>query len=127
MKIQMIDGLPVLTITIEYQGKTMTMNDVLLDTGCAISVFDTDIVEEVGLTINRKLGRAIRMHGIGGKGELCYQQNEDKIVINQISMTNFTLQLGMTKTPYGFNAILGADFCEKAGLILDFKKFLVRS
>lgn len=52
---------------------------------------------------------------------------QDKTIINQIPLTNFTIQLGMTKEPYGFNAILGVDFCETAGLILDFKNLLIRT
>jgi len=78
MRIQMKNGLPVLNITIEYHTKTMILENVLLDTGCAVSVFDTDTVEEVGLTIDRNSGRAIRMYGVGGKSELCYQQNAEK-------------------------------------------------
>lgn len=126
MKFKLINGLPVLTIIIEYQNNTMYLEDVLLDTGCGVSIFDTDMVEDIGLTIDRKSGRAVRMNGIGGKSELCYQQIANKISIYQITLNNFTLQLGMTKIPYGFSAILGADFCDKAGLIIDFKEHLVR-
>lgn len=127
MKIQMRNGLPIVTITLGYQNSSITLEDVLLDTGCAISIFDTDIVEKVGLYIDRKAGRAVRMYGVGGQSELCYQQNVNNIAINHVELFNFILQLGMTRVPYGFNAILGSDFCEKAGLTIDFKEHLIRT
>jgi len=122
----MNNGLPTLSITLEYQDNTIKLDNVLLDTGCAVSVFDTDLVEKVGLVINRHSGQAVRMYGVGGQSEIFFQQVEEKIVINKITLVNFTLQLGMTKIPYGFDAILGVDFCEQAGLILDFKELQVR-
>lgn len=126
MKIKMVNGLPIVSIKITYQGNTLLLDNVLLDTGCAVSVFDTDKVEEIGLLIDRKSGKAVRMFGVGGQSELCYQQSVTNISINNTNFDNFTLQLGMTKIPYGFDAILGADFCERAGLILDFNLLLVR-
>lgn len=126
MKITMVSGLPIVSIKITYLGNTLLLDNVLLDTGCAVSVFDTDKVEEVGLLIDRKSGKAVRMFGVGGQSELCYQQSVTNISINNINFDIFTLQLGMTKIPYGFDAILGADFCERAGLILDFNLLLVR-
>jgi predicted aspartyl protease len=127
MKINMRNGLPIVSITVVYQDKSIVLNDVLLDTGCAVSVFDTDIVEQVGLFIDRNSGRAVRMYGVGGQSELSFQQNVANISINDVSLDDFTLQLGMTKIPYGFDAILGADFCERAGIIIDFNQLLVRS
>lgn len=61
MKIKMVNGLPIVSIKITYQGNTLSLDNVLLDTGCAVSVFDTDVVEEIGLTIDRKSGKAVRM------------------------------------------------------------------
>jgi len=125
MKIKMINGLPIVSIQIAYQNNTVSLENVLLDTGCAVSVFDTDVVEKVGLLIDRNSGTAVRMYGIGGQSQLCYQHNITEISINDIILDHFTLQLGMTKVPYGFDAILGVDFCEKVGLILDFSQLLV--
>ena len=127
MKITMINGLPIVSFLISYQNNTLSLNKVLLDTGCATSVFDTDIIEEVGLSINHVTGRAVRMYGVGGQSELCFQQEVSEISINNITLKNFTLQLGMTRIPYGFDAILGADFCKKAGIIIDFNELLVTS
>src|SRR5690554_3355847 len=104
MKIVMKNGLPILSIILEYHDNTIRLENVLLDTGCAVTVFDTDLVEKIGLIIDRYSGRAVRMHGVGGQSELCFQQTVEQISVNKIILQNFTLQLGMTKIPYGFDA-----------------------
>jgi hypothetical protein len=60
MKIYIQDGLPIVSLSLVYKGKVIRLDDVLLDTGCSTTIFDTDEVEEVGLTIDRKKGRPRR-------------------------------------------------------------------
>lgn len=74
MKINMQDGLPIVTISMTYQGSKICLDNILLDTGCATTIFDTDEVEPIGLVIDRANGRPKRMYGVGGESELCYEQ-----------------------------------------------------
>lgn len=122
MKIHMQDGLPIVSVSLAYKGKVIWLDEVLLDTGCSTTIFDTDKVEEVGLTIDRKYGKPRRMYGVGGDSELCYEQMVENLEIGNFLLESFQLQLGITKETYGFNGILGVDFMIKSGLILDFKK-----
>jgi hypothetical protein len=69
MKIVMQNGLPIVSFELMYSN-FIYLENVLLDTGCAITVFDTDIVSAVGLKIDSQRGRAVRMYGIGGQSEL---------------------------------------------------------
>lgn len=46
MKIKMVDSLPVVAVEINYNGKKRLFEDVLLDTGCATAIIDTDLAEE---------------------------------------------------------------------------------
>ncbi|MBS4192291.1 retropepsin-like domain-containing protein [Bacillus sp. FJAT-49705] len=126
MKIEMYDGLPIVSVSLSYKGKTMFLHNVLLDTGCSMTIFDTAEVESIGLIIDRKNGRPRRMYGVGGESELCYEQNVKKIKINNHLLDSFPLQLGITKETYGFNGILGIDFMIKSGSIIDFKKMIVK-
>lgn len=52
MKLQMVDGLPIVSISLKYKGKMLNLDNVLLDTGCSTTIFDTDKVEGVSLMIN---------------------------------------------------------------------------
>lgn len=122
MKIQMEDGLPIVSVSIGYNGGILMLDNVLLDTGCSNTIFDTDEVEKVGLIIDRKNGRPRRMYGVGGESELCYEQTVIDLEINNYLLDSFQIQLGITKETYGFNGILGVDFMIKSGLIIDFNE-----
>lgn|GEM_PF-4619083 len=39
MKIEMREGLPLVSVLLSYNGKTMQLNDVL--SGCSTTIFDT--------------------------------------------------------------------------------------
>lgn len=125
MKIQMKDGLPIVSMKLAYKGKLIRLDDVLLDTGCSNTIFDTDEVEQVGLIIDRKNGRPRRMYGVGGESELCYEQTVTDLEIENFPLDSFQIQLGMTKETYGFNGILGVDYMIKSKVIIDFKEKLV--
>jgi hypothetical protein len=108
-------------VWLAYTGKVIQLDDVLLDTGCSTTIFDTDEVEGVGLIIDRKNGRPRRMYGIGGESELCYEQTVTDLRINNFLLNSFQIQLGITKETYGFNGILGVDYMIHSGLIINLK------
>ncbi|WP_239551311.1 aspartyl protease family protein [Paenibacillus elgii] len=97
------------------------MSNVLFDTGCASTIFDTDLLAKIGLYLDMINGTAKRMYGVGGASELCYEQIVDSLQIGNIMLPSFKLQLGMTREPYGFDGILGIDFMTAVGLKIDFK------
>lgn len=126
MKIEMREGLPLVSVLLSYNGKTMQLNDVLLDTGCSTTIFDSDEVEAIDLIIDRANGRPRRMYGVGGESELCYEQIVSDLIINHHLFAAFQLQLGITKETYGFNSILGIDFMIESGAIIDLKEMIVK-
>ncbi len=120
MNLRMENGLPYASVTLTYNGKSLELNNVLFDTGCATTVFDTDLLSVIGIELDILNGTAKRMYGIGGNSELCYEQTISRLHINSLSMPPFRMQLGMMREPYGFDGILGIDFITAAGLIVDF-------
>jgi hypothetical protein len=97
MKIEMFDGLPIVSVLLNYTGKTICLNDVLLDTGCSTTIFDTDEVKEIGLIIDRKNGRPRRMYGVGGESELCYEQIVSEIKISEYLFNSFNYSKELKK------------------------------
>ncbi|MCQ2010982.1 MAG: hypothetical protein ABF629_06095 [Sporolactobacillus sp.] len=63
MNILIKDGLPIVSVSLAYKRAMIQLDDVLLDTGCSNTIFDTDEVEKVGLIIDSKNGRPKRMYG----------------------------------------------------------------
>lgn len=125
MKIKLINGLPIISLSLTYNHKSIVLDNVLLDTGCSTTIFDTDSVEPIGLDPDFINGTSVRMYGVGGKSELCCQQSVNGLHINHISLNQFTIQLGLTKEPYGFDAILGVDILSSFGLKIDFENLIV--
>jgi hypothetical protein len=125
MKIKIKNGLPVVSINLTFHNQSLQLDQVLLDTGCSTTIFDTDKVESIGLEIDFINGRSVRMFGVGGQSELCYQQVVTNLSINNIRLNDYTIQLGITKETYGFDAILGTDILSKFGLKIDFENLIV--
>lgn len=61
------------------------------------------------------------MYGVGEQSELCYQQTISNLTIDNLFLNKFSIQLGITKESYGFEAILGVDVMFKYGLKIDFE------
>lgn len=125
MKLRMEEGLPLVSLSIEHGSRSIELHDVLLDTGCAKTIFDTDLLEQVGIELDIINGTAKRMYGVGGHGELCYEQTVKNIRIDSVLLPSFPLQLGMTREAYGFDGILGIDFMLKAGMCIDLSSLTV--
>lgn len=121
MKIHLINGLPIISLPLSCKNKSTLLHNVLLETGCSTTIFDTDL----GLDIDFINGKSVRMYGVGGLSEFCYQQIVSNLSIDSILLKDFTIQLGLTKEPYGFDAILGVDFLYTYGLKIDFENLVV--
>lgn len=127
IQLRIENGLPLVSFSCTYQMKTIEMRNVLFDTGCASTIFDTDYMANIGLCLDMINGTAKRMYGVGGASELCYEQFVENIQIGTITLPSFRLQLGMTKEPYGFDGILGIDFMTAVGLKVDFEKLKIEN
>ena len=127
MKFIIKNGLPVVAVDFFYHNSHVHMKNVLIDTGCAISIFDVDAVEAVNLKIDPINGIIKRMYGIGGQSELCYEQNLNEVKIGEFYFPFFVLQLGMTREPYGFDGILGSEFFRETKSVISFKNNTVKA
>ncbi|GMN99947.1 MULTISPECIES: aspartyl protease family protein [Parageobacillus] len=126
MNIRIENGLPIVSVEIKRGEKAVLLTDVLLDTGCATTIFDTDALAQIGIELDIINGRTKRMYGVGGHSELCYEQIVNNVTIDGKELVSFLLQLGMIKEIYGFDGILGVDFMEGTGMIIDFQNFLIK-
>jgi hypothetical protein len=88
--------------------------------GCAVTIFDTDIMAKIEVTIDFANGIPTTMYSVGGKGEVCNQQKVNGLIIDGQTLNDFNLQLGMVQDMYGFDGLIGIDFMLGTGLVLDF-------
>ncbi|MFC7392936.1 hypothetical protein [Scopulibacillus cellulosilyticus] len=125
MNILIKNGLPIVSLKLQIGNKSTILSNVLLDTGCAVSVFDTDKLKEIDLFINYTEGKAVRMYGIGGMSEWCYEQAIPSIFINMHEFKGLKLQLGSINNTHGFDGIIGNDIMMKIGMVIDFRQLKI--
>lgn len=121
MKIRLQNGLPIVSLTLNKNDQAIVLQNVLFDTGCAATVFDTDALAAIDISIDFINGRAKRMYGVGGTSEICYEQQIPDLCIEQIALSNFPIQLGSIQENYGFDGIIGIDFMMTAKCKVDFE------
>lgn len=47
-----LHGLPIVSLTLTHNNQSIILPNVLFDTGCATTVFDTDVLEQIGIYID---------------------------------------------------------------------------
>lgn len=110
-------GLPFCEVNLCYNGKFISINNVLLDTGSGGSVFKMDIVEEIGVTIeDNDIIEAVS--GIGGT-EFVYKKDIDSIELGMLKLNNFKIEVGVMDYGFEINGILGMDFMKAVGAVIN--------
>lgn len=123
VKLDLKYGLPFCTVNISYNGKCMSINNILLDTGSGGSVFKMDVVEEIGITIeDDDIIEAIS--GVGGS-EFVYKKDVDSIALGDLKLNNFKIEVGVMDYGFEINGILGMDFMKKVGAIINLDEMKV--
>lgn len=116
-------GLPFCTVNLTYSGKSMLIDNVLLDTGSGGTVFKMDLVEEIGITIeNDDIIETIS--GVGGS-EFVYKKSVDSITLGDLKLDNFRIEVGVMDYGFEINGILGIDFLKKVGAVIDLDEMQV--
>lgn len=117
IKIQ--QGLPFVRAQLIAQGKSLTVENVILDTGSAHCIFRTDDLEQLG--IQHEPSDTIRtMFGVGGV-EYVIEKEISALRVGDLSVSPFTIQIGAVNYGMDINGILGLDFllATKAQIDLD--------
>lgn len=122
MKLRIENGLLIASLELKYGENKQTFENVLIDTGCAVTIFDTDMMDDIGLQLDILRGIPTKMYGVGGDGEVCYQQRVHGLCIDGQQINQFEMQLGMVSDMYGFDGLLGIDFMLHTGIDINFSK-----
>jgi hypothetical protein len=82
MKLRIENGLPLVSLSLTHQQQSVEMKNVLLDTGCSKTIFDTDLLEKIGIQLDLIHSQPKIMYGVGGTGELCYEQTVENFKVD---------------------------------------------
>lgn len=117
MKLRYEEGLIFVDIEIEYNGKTMEIKDIVLDTGASRTIIDTDLASRVGINASTAL-KITTMYGIGGV-QYAFRHKIDKIKIDGNELQDISIDVGMVDEEGEINGLLGLDVLLKLGAVVD--------
>lgn len=125
MKIHLRDGLPLVSVALQYRQEQMALNDVLLDTGSASSVFSADRLLTIGL-IYEPEDTVHRIRGVGGS-EFVFSKQLDRLSLDDLVLKDCRVEIGAMEYGVQLDGILGMDFLAPVGAVIDLARMEVRA
>ncbi|MDQ0220664.1 retropepsin-like aspartic protease [Peribacillus cavernae] len=116
-----VHGLPFVEATVIFRGKSIQLNRILIDTGSAGTIFNVNSMEKIGVKPEAN-DVTHTIYGVGG-AEFVYTKQMDQIYLSQdISTSNFLIELGSMDYGLEIDGIIGYDFMRKTGIVIDLNK-----
>lgn len=123
MKINIQYGLPFVELEVTFRGKKLRLDNVLLDTGSAGTIFNANVVEKIDV-VPKKNDIVDTIRGIGGV-EYVYVKKFELIQFREIGQKDFEVEIGNMDYGMRFDGILGSDFISSTKLVIDTNTMLV--
>ena len=95
MQLTLQDELPFVRVTLTYRGKTVNVDQVLLDTGSASSIFAARAVAAIDI-LPEMTDTVYTVRGIGGTEAVFTRQIEDTTIEAQ-TINDFEIEAGSLK------------------------------
>src|SRR5690554_6576872 len=120
-ELQIKDNLPFVQMKVQYKNKEKMLNNVLVDTGSASSILKGELVRDIGIKPEPDdiLGR---VRGVGGS-EFVYIKQIDLLSIGNLIVENLKIDIGEMDYGFDIDAIIGMDFLQKTGAIIDLHNY----
>ncbi|SOC24993.1 aspartyl protease [Ureibacillus xyleni] len=125
MKINIKYGLPFIELEVTFRGNKLLLENVLLDTGSAGTVFNANIVEKIGV-VPEENDTVDTIRGVGGV-EYVYVKKFEAIQFGESRQENFEVEIGNMDYGMEIAGILGFDFISAAKLVIDMENMMVYS
>ena len=125
MKLRLDGGLLYVPATLTFRGQSLTLDNVIIDTGSAGSVFATERLKAVGIrqTDDDLIGYA---RGIGGV-EFILTKQVDTLTVGPFYTANFDIEMAAMSYGLDIDGIIGTDFLMQVGAVIDLAKLEIRT
>ncbi len=117
MKIRMRDGLPFVKVTLIHQKTELEIEEVLLDTGSASTIFSYTLLESAGFELKSD-DKLRQIQGVGGV-EYVFARRIDRLIMNDFEATDFEIEVGAMDYGFKINGIVGMDFLVKGQFLIN--------
>ncbi len=110
-------GLPFINVRIEHHGRTLELDNVLLDTGSAGTLFRVERLNTIGVVMEpHDLIRRIR--GVGGT-KFVFSEQVDALAIGGLEVSQFEIEIGALDYGFDLDGIIGLDFLRAVRAVID--------
>jgi hypothetical protein len=119
MRLTLKDDLPFISINLSFAGQTTEIEDILVDTVSASTILAADAVSVIKLTPQPTDELRI-IRGVGGT-EIVFSRVVDYVAVGERSVSSFEIEVGGMDYGFPVNGILGMDFLNRTGAIINLK------
>lgn len=120
MIIQVEDNLPFVSITVTHKQLSITLDNILLDTGSAGTILAIDQIDALELAPEPD-DAIFQVLGVGGS-EYVFSKRVDALALGDIQVHDFAIEVGAMRYGIDLNGIVGLDFLLKTGAVIDLKR-----
>ncbi|MCD1261409.1 clan AA aspartic protease [Paenibacillus athensensis] len=126
MQIQLVDNLLQASMTIGYKGRSLTIDNLVIDTGAAHSALSSDVVSELGIKFENG-DRLVRSFGIG-EDEYSFRKQVDRIQLGKFILHHIALDFGVFHDDISsINGLIGLDILKSGKMIIDLDQMQMNS
>jgi len=123
IKLKIEKGLLFCEIMVKNDGKQLKMENVLVDTGSAGTIFKTDVLEEIGI-IQEPNDPLEVIRGVGGS-EFVFIKLIEEIEIDGLKVSDFQVEVGAMDYGIEMEGIIGLDILMKLGVKIDLRQLTI--
>jgi predicted aspartyl protease len=123
VRLRLDDGLPFVTIEVGWEQSSLKLDSVLLDTGSASTVLSADRLGILGIKLEPE-DPIHRIVGVGG-GEFVYCKRLPWVALGDCRALDVPVEIGAMSYGFEIDGILGMDFMQQLGLLIDLHKLEV--
>ena len=116
MKLEVVNRLLEVEMTISYKGKTKIIDKLVIDTGAAHTLILSDIVEDIGIYFENG-DPLVSAYGIGGE-EYSFRKQAEFIMLGSHEIQEMKLDFG-NLDDWGINGLIGLDILMSGKFIID--------
>ncbi len=117
-------GLPFVEVVLINKEQRLVLPQVLLDSGSAGTVFDIDALAYLGIEAQPD-DTTREMVGVGGGIEYVIEKTIDGIEVGNLAVNSFKIQVGTLDYRIQMNGILGFDFLQQSGAVVNFQTLYI--
>jgi hypothetical protein len=125
VKLEVENRLLFATAHVEHGGKAIEIDHILIDTGSGGTVLAAGKLINVGI-FPKPEDRLRRIAGVGG-AEYVFEKTIDRLVVGDLVLNRFTVEVGALDYGFAINGIIGLDFLIATGAVIDLGSLILKS